>query len=141
MNLDLKRATQFKNLLESGPINNIITYAQRAYPNECCGFVVENGAIFPSQNVIDLLQDRSLTTRNAFLIDKYSLELACTNTSPIVCIYHSHTNGDSSMSDADKHMLRWPGLFYVIIGLIDTNPTSAKIFWWEDGLSELDIKL
>lgn len=142
MAFDSERAIQIKELIEAGSINNIMTNAQRAYPNECCGFVLANGAVFPAQNIIESLQDKSLTSRNAFLIDGESWRIASTNTSPIICIYHSHTNGDSNMSDADRDMLKWPGLCYLIIGLIDTNPISAKIFWWEnEGLNKLDIKL
>lgn len=142
MAFDINRATNFKTQLESGPIHNIIAYAQRTYPNECCGYVLENGAIFPGHNVIEILGDKTLTSKNAFLIDKHSWELADANASPIVCVYHSHTNGDPNMSDADQHMLTWHGWCYLIIGLVDTNPTSAKLFWWEDGsLNELDINL
>jgi adenylyltransferase/sulfurtransferase len=139
---ETERAIQIKELIENGSIHNIVTNAQRAFPNECCGFVLESGAVIPAQNIIETLQDKSLTGRNAFLIDGESWKIASTNASPIICIYHSHTNGDPNMSETDRHMLRWQGLFYLIIGLVDTNPTAAKIFWWNDEeLSELNIKL
>ena len=142
MALDLNQATQIKEKLESGPLSNIVSYAQKAYPNECCGFVMESGATFPARNVIETLQNQSLTSRNAFLIDGESWEIASSHTSHITCIYHSHTNGDADMSETDKHTLRWPNLYYVVVGLIDTNPTSAKLFWWEEGiLHELELKL
>lgn len=142
MRFDLNRAIQFKELLENGSIHSIVTYAQKGYPNECCGFVLENGAVFPALNIIETLCDKSLTSRNAFLIDGESWKLASSNASRITCIYHSHTNGDPNMSSADQYALRWQGLCYLIVGLVDTNPTSAKLFWWEDeGLCELEIKL
>jgi len=140
--LDLNRATQIKALIESSSIRSVILYAQGAYPGECCGFVLESGAVFPARNVIESLYDNSLTTKNAFLIDDESWKIASNGASPIICIYHSHTNGDSNMSEADRLTLRWSGLFYMIIGLIDRNPISAKIFWWEsDDLKELVIQL
>lgn len=140
MKLDKTRATQIKELLESSSIHNIITYAQKSYPNECCGFILEGGAIFPAQNIIETLQDKSLTSKTAFLIDAESWRLA--SQKHIIGVYHSHTNGDPNMSSMDKYALRWQGLCYVIIGLVDTNPTSAKIFWWEsEDLHELDINL
>ena len=139
--LDANQATQIKELIESGPIHSIITYAQKAYPNECCGFILGNGATIPAQNIIETLYDKSLTSKNAFLIDADSWRVASSNTSPIMCIYHSHTNGDPNMSETDRMTLRWRGLCYLIVGLIDTNPTSAKLFWWDEDLNELDIKL
>lgn len=142
MAIDINRATQIKELLESGSIYSIITYAQKAYPNECCGFVLDGGAIFPAQNVIESFQDKSLTQKTAFLIDDESWHRASSHQNRIICIYHSHTNGDSNMSEVDRYTLRWPDLCYIIVGLVDTNPTSAKLFWWEnEDLHELDIKL
>ena len=142
MGFDLIRATQIKELIEKGSIYNVISYAQKGYPNECCGFILENGVIFPAQNIIESLHDKSLTSKTAFLIDGESWRHASLNASRIVCIYHSHTNGDADMSEMDKQTLRWRGICYLIIGLVDTNPTSAKLFWWEDeDLHKLDIKL
>lgn len=142
MALDSNQAIQIKELLENGPIQNVITYAQKAYPNECCGFIMKDGAIFPAQNIIETLQDKSLTSKTAFLIDDESWKIANLYTSHIACIYHSHTNGDPDMSEIDKHTLRWQDLYYVIIGLIDAGPTSINLFWWEDkDLHKLNIKL
>lgn len=142
MAIDINRATQIQQLLEGGPIHSILTYAQKGYPNECCGFVLDGGAVFPAQNVIDTLYDPSLTSKVAFLIDGESWKQASSHANSIICIYHSHTNGDPRMSEMDKYTLRWKDLCYVIIGLVDTNPTSAKLFWWEgEDLHELDIKL
>lgn len=142
MTLDLNRALQIKTLIEDSSINSIVTNAQRVYPDECCGFILDGGAVFPAQNIIENLYDRSLTRKNAFLIDSESWRLASINENPVVCIYHSHTNGDPSMSDTDKYTLRWKDLCYLIIGLVDTNPTSAKLFWWsEDEINELEINL
>lgn len=142
MRFDLNRATQYKKLIENGPIHNIITYAQRACPNECCGLILENGAIFPAQNVIETLGNSSLTTKNAFLIDGETWRTATSNKDKIACVYHSHINGKPDMSTADQMLLQWRDICYIIISLIDKNPTSAKLFWWENnGLSELDIKI
>lgn len=141
MTLDLKRAMQIKEFIENGSIASVINNAQRVYPDECCGFILEGGAVFPAQNVIENLYNKSLTRQNAFLIDGESWRIASTNKNPIVCIYHSHTNGNPNMSEADQYALRWKNLCYLIVGLVDTNPTSAKLFWWEDGLNELDINL
>jgi len=140
--MDLQRAQQVKGIIEAGTISGVIMYAQKAFPKECCGFILENGAIIPAQNVIENLYDKSLTSENAFLIDDESWRIASTNVNPIMCVYHSHTNGDPNMSGMDRYTLRWSGLCYLIIGLVDTNPIAAKLFWWSgEDLNELDIKL
>lgn len=142
MKLDLNQAVRIQELIQNGPIFNVLKYAQMSFPNECCGFILENGAVFPAHNVIETLCNHSLTSKNAFLIDTESWKLVSANPNRIVCIYHSHTNGTPNMSAMDRQSLRWPDLCYLIIGLIDTNPVSSKIFWWEDkDLHELDIKL
>lgn len=121
-------------------ITDIISYAQKTYPNEACGFITENGSIYPAHNVISMLGDASLTAENAFLIDNNSWKIAASH--GIVGIYHSHTNGNPEMSGADQEYLRWRDLFYVIIGLIDHNPIAAKIFWWENSeLCSMNINL
>jgi proteasome lid subunit RPN8/RPN11 len=142
MSFDLIRANQIKELLEKAPIHHIISYAQRTYPNECCGFILESGAVFPAHNIVESLCDKSLTSKNAFLIDNDSWNIASNRESPIAGIYHSHPNGETNMSAADYEMLHWENLYYIIVGLIDYNPVAAKMFWWEQGtLKELHIQI
>lgn len=142
MDFNSEKALEFKKILEDNTFVHIVKYAQRSYPNECCGFILENGTVFPAHNVIGSLREPTLTNKTAFLIDSVSFQLASSNKSPIVCIYHSHTNGDPNISQMDKSFLRWTSLCYLIIGLFDTNHTSSKLFWWEgQNLRELDIQL
>lgn len=128
----LARAVNIKEQIEQISIPSIIKYAQMVYPNECCGFILENGSVHPAQNVIEDLYDKSLTGRNAFLIDEQSWQIASNRESPIIGIYHSHTNGDSNMSSADTTFLHCDEYCYLILGLVDSSPTSAKLFWWEE---------
>lgn len=143
MIFDYDTAIQLKDIIEKNTIHNIITYCQKSYPNEACGFVLESGAIHPAQNIIDTLYDRSLTARDAFMIDAIGWEAANNRESPIVSIFHSHTNGDCNMSETDMAYLKWHDLCYIIVGIIDYNPVSAKMFWWntEHKLQELIIKI
>jgi proteasome lid subunit RPN8/RPN11 len=142
MGFDLFKANQIKELLEKAPILDIISYAQRTYPNECCGFILESGIIYPAHNVVDSLYNKSLTSKNAFLIDDVSWNMASNQKSPIAGIYHSHPNGNPNMSAEDEVMLHWENMYYVIVGLIDHNPIAAKLFWWEQGvLNDLHIKI
>ncbi len=135
-------AIKIKERVEQISISSIIKHAQMVYPNECCGFILENGSIQSAQNVIHNLYDKSLTSRNAFLIDGQSWHIASNRESPIIGIYHSHTNGDSNMSSSDTTFLKWDSHYYLIIALTDSNPVSSKLFWWENAeLKELKIKL
>ncbi len=142
MELNLEIASTFKDTIEAISLKSIISYAQTSYPNECCGFVLENGIVQPARNVIDKLGNLALTQKNAFLMDGESWNLAIAKNSPIACIYHSHTNGVPDMSIADKAYLQWKQVFYIIIALVDHAPTVAKLFWWEgDGLKELTLQI
>jgi proteasome lid subunit RPN8/RPN11 len=131
-----------KTIIETAAISNIIAYAQKTYPGECCGFILENGAVIPAHNVVHMLNEPTLTTCNAFLADAGSWRIASSQKYPIICIYHSHTNGSVYMSDMDKETLSFPGLYYLIVGIIDTNPVAAKLYWWEDELlNNIDITI
>lgn len=137
----LNLALQLKQQIETISLSSIILYAQKAYPNECCGFVLDGGIVIPAHNVIESLYDKSLNSKNAFLIDETSWKVASTHSSPIRCIYHSHPNGDAAMSPLDMATLTWTEISYLVVGLIDTRPIVAKLYWWENGLQELDIQL
>jgi proteasome lid subunit RPN8/RPN11 len=131
-----------KERIEKLAIQSIIKYAQQTYPNEACGFILENGVVHPAINVVESLLNKSLTSRNAFLIDAASWNTAANQQSPITAIFHSHTNGDPNMSSADMTFLRWKNYVYVVLGLIDTNPVAAKLFWWQDSeLKEATLNL
>lgn len=119
-------------MIENVSINSIILYSQKSFPNEACGFVLDNGSIYPAHNVIDKLCDPSINSKNAFLIDDDSWKIVSSRNNSIVGIYHSHNNGIADMSPADVEFLKWPGLFYVIIALTDHNPIAAKLFWWDN---------
>lgn len=142
MSFSPEQIEQIKTRVETVSIRDIIIYAQKTYPNECCGFILESGAVHPAHNVIETLYDPSLTSKTAFLIDDQSWNTARTRESPIIGIYHSHTNGIPDMSKADLSFLRWPNMIYVILGILDTNPIAAKFFWWENNEAQkLDIKI
>ncbi len=142
MGFDRDRIEKIKYCIEQNSIHSIIKYAQITYPNECCGFILENGSIHPAQNVVHNLYNMTLTAKNAFLIDANSWSLASNRESPIVGIYHSHTNGIADMSTADQAFLQWQQYCYLIIALTDTNPVASKIFWWEKNeLRELQVNM
>lgn len=138
----LLNAAEVKKLLEDGPIYHILQYAQKAYPSEACGFVLIDGVIFPAMNEIARLNDSSLNTKNAFLIDSETFREASSREIPIVCIYHSHSDGSADMSMYDKASLCFDYIYYIIIGVFDHRPISAKLHWWNNKeLNSIDINL
>lgn len=123
---------KIKNIIETTSMRDIIMYAQKTYPNECCGFVLEDGLVHPAHNVIESLYDKALNSKNAFLIDDASWQSANQRDSKIMAIYHSHINGDANASASDRVFFKWPDIFYLVIGILDTSPIAANLYWWEE---------
>jgi proteasome lid subunit RPN8/RPN11 len=134
LSLTKEHIDQFKNvILSNDTIKQMFFYAQKAYPNESCGFVFDDGGVLGANNAIEEMRQPSLNAKNAFLIDANSWAIAKSSGKRIMCIFHSHNNGSSDMSDADVHMLNLDKICYIIIGMLDHNPVSVKIHWWEQG--------
>lgn len=64
------------------------------YPNEACGFLLENGSYFPCRNT-------SPTPLDSFRIDPEQFAEA-EDVSPIVGVVHSHPNWSALPSDGDR---------------------------------------
>ena len=140
--LDRNKIEEIKELIRAAAINNVIAYAQISFPNENAGFIFANGAVQSTCNIIETLGDKSLTSQNAFLIDSESWNIASKYHSPVICVYHSHTNGSTEMSQSDQVFLKWPNLCYLIVGILDHHPTAAKLYWWQENeLQEISIQL
>lgn len=141
MSLNRESALEFLNIVNK-IINNICFYAQKSFPNECCGFIMDNGTTIPASNIIDILGNPALTSKNAFLIDQQSWIIANNSPNKIISIFHSHPNENCNMSAYDIANLKWIDIYYVIVSILDSHPSSAKMFWWEESsLNELEIKL
>lgn len=140
--MNLEQATQLKEIIEGTAANNILTHSQKMFPFEACGFVLEDGVVVPSYNSIEALNNPVLTKKNAFLINKEGWQAAMSLGKKILGIWHSHTDGSIEMSNADKKFLLWPDLCYIIVGLVDHNPTGARLYWWDkDILEHVEITL
>lgn len=130
--ITLERAVKIKALLEKVAINSIIAHSQKSFPIESCGFLLQGGIVHPAHNVVESLYDSTLTGKNAFLIDNESWKIVNGSGKKVVGIYHSHTDGSADMSSADKKLLKWNDMYYVVVGLIDHAPVSAKLHWWDN---------
>ena len=112
-------------------VASLLDHAYKALPNECCGLLLANGTIHPANNVAHLLGDARLTQRTAFMIDQDSWSKASNRESPIIGIYHSHTDGNADMSPSDRLYLNRPELCYLIIGITEQY-TNIKLHWWTE---------
>lgn len=112
----------------------MIFYAQRTYPNEACGFIFGDGNVQSANNIIEEMHHPGLNRKNAFLIDDQSWAMAQSSGKQIACIFHSHNDGSSDMSETDRHTLDYDMICYVIVGMQDHNPVSVKLHWWEDDI-------
>ena len=84
--------------LNSNIKNKIRTHAERFFPEECCGFLIES-----DQGDVKVIECKNVSEEKETLfkisIDEY---LQALTEGDIYAVYHSHTKGENSFSDADK---------------------------------------
>lgn len=84
-------------------LDHIRRHAQAAWPDECCGLVVEGGA----------LAGQNLRRGAAFELDPATLVRAHGR---IRGLYHSHCGAPAVMSAADRAAARWwPDVDHVVV--------------------------
>ena len=86
MNLDIKTKDKIKS------------HAERVFPDECCGFLIEE-----DQGWIKVIECKN-TAEDKQSLFKISIEeyLQALVEGDICAVYHSHTKGKNSFSEADK---------------------------------------
>ncbi len=109
-------------------------HGRRAYPNECCGFLlgkeVNGWKLVTEARAVDNARDDS--PRNRFLItpedfvaaDKYAREQKL----EMLGFYHSHPDHPARPSEYDREHA-WPWYSYVIVSVQQGNP--GDIASWE----------
>ena len=85
---------------------DILAHAQAEYPNEACGLIVDKKYV-PCNNLS--------TIADQFYIDPKDYARA-ESMGDIVAIVHSHPDGTSTASEADKAQMALHGLPWVIVG-------------------------
>jgi proteasome lid subunit RPN8/RPN11 len=104
-------------------------HAERAWPEECVGAVLSDGAVLPLQNVAN---DR----RSSFLVSaRESLEVeraAEAKGLNVLGFYHSHPDGPAvpSASDADQAS---EGRWTFIVQVLDGVAATPRAFFFEHG--------
>ena len=112
--------------------DELVDHAREEAPNECCGMIASrdgqavevyratNAAASPLRYEIDGTEQYRIQMQ----IDDQDLELGA--------IYHSHTRTEPSPSQTDiSFAAGWPGVLWVIIGLVSAEPEVRT--WRIDG--------
>ncbi len=94
-------------MYEPRVLDQIRQHAQKAWPDECCGVVVDGG----------VRAGRNLRRGAAFELDAATLIRAHGR---ILGVYHSHCGAPASMSAADREHARWwPAVDHVVVRVDD----------------------
>ena len=88
MNLDLTIKEKIKS------------HSEKTFPEECCGLLIEK-----DEGEVKVIECKNVTKDKKSLF-KISIEeyLEALTQGDILAVYHSHTKGDNSFSEADKEI-------------------------------------
>jgi proteasome lid subunit RPN8/RPN11 len=111
--------------LSGAQVNDIITHAREASPQECCGLIgglIEGKAqtIYRTRNVAS----DPLTSYEAAPEDLFAAQRAMRDRGELLlAIYHSHPrSADPQPSATDVRLAYYPSAVYLIVGLGDPGP-------------------
>lgn len=113
-------------------LDRIYAHARRAFPEECCGYVVD-GDVVECTNA-EAAPDR-FTIDGAELI---AFARAFDSPRPPRVVYHSHTNGRAYFSATDRSMAVVNGaptypVEHLVVGVTADGVVEAAQFAWRDG--------
>ena len=91
----------------------IKAHARRSLPNECCGFILDNGKVTPQENI-------SPRPLDSFVIDPYSFFIP-RERGEVRVIYHSHPSTSSGPSSTDRAYCNEINIPFVIYSIPDDN--------------------
>jgi len=90
-------------------IDQITQHAERVFPNECCGLVLDNGGLLQYVEA----ENQSPTPEQSFLIDPVFYAQAANR---VVIVVHSHPNRSPEPSEADKASSERANVPFLIMG-------------------------
>ena len=123
----------------------VYVHAREAYPNECCGFLLDDG-IRKCENIQDKLAGLSAdndvrTSKNGFAFgfdDLLYLTKSLRSEKPVQCIYHSHPDVGAYFSEEDKRYAINNGIpvypvKHLVVDIRYGVVRCAKVFDFIDG--------
>ena len=138
----MRRVTSLADLRAAGLLDAIYAQARSAYPNECCGLVVERDDTLvrvPCRNLQDEMHARDperfpRTARTAYFIDP---RVIVAHEDTLRCIYHSHPDHGAYFSDEDQAAAApfgepsYPGVSYLVVSVMRGDVAAASLFVWD----------
>ena len=119
----------------------IVAHAVRDLPNECCGLIgVRDGRV---THVIALENLAASPFRFEMGIDQQrAIDEIEDAGSEVGAMYHSHPRTDAWPSQTDMSLSdRWPGLEWVIVGFVSTEPVVRSFRVTTTGVEALDLEV
>lgn len=125
--------------VKSAHIEKIKEHAERAYPQECCGFLIGRREahlnvleeVYPAENEwSDLRNQQSKQNRYLITPDQYKRadQYARSRGLGIIGYYHSHPDHPAFPSGFDLDHSCWPGESYIIVSVEGGRPTALNSF-------------
>ena len=106
-------------------LNEIISHAREAAPNECCGLIggTNNGQTQTIYRTKNIAADRSVSYEAA-PDDLFAAQRAMRDRGEeLLAIYHSHPrSSDPQPSATDVRLAYYPAAVYLIVGLGNSEP-------------------
>ncbi len=122
-------------------LDEIIAHAVRDLPNECCGLVgVRDGRV---TEVIALENVAASPYRFEMGIDQQrAIERIEDSGAEVGAMYHSHPRTEAYPSLTDMALSdRWPGLEWVIVGHVSTEPVVRAFRVTTQDVEELEVEV
>ena len=118
--------------------DQLVEHARSEAPNECCGIVVMDGDVATSVEPAKNIHASPLK----FELDHADQIRLFREFGDFACIYHSHTRTAPEPSQTDVNFAaNWPGVEWLIIGLVDDEP-DLRSFFIEDGVvREVEVEV
>jgi adenylyltransferase/sulfurtransferase len=120
-------------------------HAISTYPEECCGFIYQNGTVHTGENIQDELNRAEPERYNRSTVRGYTFSVGDTillndsfrTNNPVAVIYHSHPDVGAYFSDEDIDKALYDGkpiypVDYLVIDVNSNGANLAKIFTWEN---------
>jgi proteasome lid subunit RPN8/RPN11 len=103
-------------------LERMIEHAQTTEPNECCGVLGGKGSIvtsvYPIENDHESSEKFFANPQELF----QAVRIMRNSDEDMIGIYHSHPTSPPVPSDTDKRENHYPGIYYLIISLADSDP-------------------
>jgi proteasome lid subunit RPN8/RPN11 len=113
-------------------LENIVTHARAAMPEECCGLLLGT-----ESDVVEAVRTRNIADNPAsrFVVDpKDHIDArrgARTRGLDVVGFYHSHPRSPAVPSETDLGEATFPDYLYLIVSLA-TEPPQVSLFKFDD---------